>query len=155
MKSHLYFILNQRKSLTNSLFATTSLSNAKFDVFISPVDSVSMGEAGNTTGGSITVPLTSCLTGLDLSVLQIKTKIVSSHTDDSKPVKQEVNCTVIPPPLVFPGWGDKMAPKPEFTLDSWQNTFDFQSFHGQLTTPPLNMDRCNCSWHLPLSTRCQ
>ena len=58
---------------------------------------------GNTKGGSITVPLTSCLTGLDLSVLQIKTKIVSSQTADSKPVKQEVNGTVILPPLVFPG----------------------------------------------------
>ncbi len=56
----------------------------------------------NTKGGSITVPLTSCLTGLDLSVLQIKTKIVSSHTADSKPVKQEANCTVMLPPLVFP-----------------------------------------------------
>jgi hypothetical protein len=59
---------------------------------------------GNTTGGSITVPLTSCFTGLDLSVLQIKTKIVSCHTSDSKPVKQEVNGTVILPPLVFPGY---------------------------------------------------
>ena len=58
--------------------------------------------AGNTKGGSITVPLTSCLTGLDQPVLQIKTKIVSSHTADSKPVKQEVNGTVIHPPLVFP-----------------------------------------------------
>ncbi len=53
--------------------------------------------------GSITVPLTSCLTGLDWSVLQIKTKIVSCHTANSKPVKQEVNGTVILPPLVFPG----------------------------------------------------
>jgi hypothetical protein len=43
---------------------------------------------GNTKGGSITVPLTSCLTGLDKSVLQIKTKIVTCHTADSKPVKQ-------------------------------------------------------------------
>jgi hypothetical protein len=34
-------------------------------------------------------------------VLQIKTKIVISHTADSKPVKQEVNGTVILPPLVF------------------------------------------------------
>jgi hypothetical protein len=32
----------------------------------------------------------------------MKTKIVSSHTADSKPVKQEVNSTVILPPLVFP-----------------------------------------------------
>jgi hypothetical protein len=45
------------------------------------------------------------LTGLDLSVLQIKTKVVSCHAADSKPVKQEVNGTVILPPLVFPGWG--------------------------------------------------
>jgi hypothetical protein len=35
--------------------------------------------------------------------LQIKTKIVSNHAADSKPVKKEVNCTVILPPLVFPG----------------------------------------------------
>jgi hypothetical protein len=57
--------------------------------------------------GSITVPLTSCLTGLDLSVLQIKTKIVSRHAADSKPVIQEVNDTVIPPLLVFPAPGQK------------------------------------------------
>jgi len=47
--------------------------------------------------------LTSCLTGLNESVLKIKTKIFSRHTDDSKPVKQEVNGTVILLPLVFPG----------------------------------------------------
>jgi hypothetical protein len=58
---------------------------------------------GNTKGGSITVPLTSCLTGLDYSVLQIKTKNVSCHTADSKRVKQEVYGTMILPPLVFPG----------------------------------------------------
>jgi hypothetical protein len=57
---------------------------------------------GNTKGGSITVPLTSYLTGLDSSVLQIKTKNVSCHTADYKPVKQEVNGTVILPLLVFP-----------------------------------------------------
>ncbi len=56
-------------------------------------------QPGNTKGGNITVPLTSCLTGLDESVLQIKTKIVSCHTADSKPAKQEVNGTVILPPL--------------------------------------------------------
>ncbi len=58
---------------------------------------------GNTKGGSNTVPVTSCLTGLDLSVLQIKTEIVSCHAADSKPVKQEVNGTVILSSLVFPG----------------------------------------------------
>ncbi len=59
-------------------------------------------QPGNTKGGSITVPLTSCLTDLDMSVLQIKTKIVGCHTADSKPAQQEVNGTVISP-LVFPG----------------------------------------------------
>jgi hypothetical protein len=59
----------------------------------------------NTKGGSITVPLTSCLTGFDRSVLQIRTKIVSSHTTNFKPVKQKVNGTVILPPLVYPGHG--------------------------------------------------
>ncbi len=57
---------------------------------------------GNTKGGSITVPLTPSLTGMDWSVLQIKTKIVGSHTADSKPAKQEVNGTVILSPIVFP-----------------------------------------------------
>jgi hypothetical protein len=59
-------------------------------------------QAGNAKGGTISVPLTSCLTGLYQSVLQIKTKIISSHTADSKPVKQEVTGTVTRPPLVFP-----------------------------------------------------
>ena len=35
--------------------------------------------------------------------MQIKTKKFSCHKADSKPVKQEVNGTVILPPLVFPG----------------------------------------------------
>jgi hypothetical protein len=35
--------------------------------------------------------------------MPIKTKIVSCHTADSKPVKQEVNGTLILLPLVFPG----------------------------------------------------
>jgi hypothetical protein len=58
----------------------------------------SSADAGTNKGGSITVPLTSCFTGL-----QIKTKIDSTHSADSKPVKQEVNGAVILPPLVFPG----------------------------------------------------
>jgi hypothetical protein len=62
-----------------------------------------MAVSGNTKGESITLLLTSCLTGLDKSALQIKTKIVSCHTADYKPVKQEVNGTEILPPLVFPG----------------------------------------------------
>jgi len=42
--------------------------------------------------------------------LQIKTKIVSCHTTDSKPDKQEVNGTVILPPLVFPGTAKGASP---------------------------------------------
>jgi hypothetical protein len=60
--------------------------------------------SGNTKGGNITVPLISFLTGLDKSVLQVKTKIVSCHTADSKPVKQDINGTVILTPLVFPAF---------------------------------------------------
>ncbi len=41
--------------------------------------------------------------------MQIKTKIVNCHTADSKPVKQEVNGTVILPPVVFPGKGSSPA----------------------------------------------
>ncbi len=51
----------------------------------------------------MTIQLTSGLTDLDWSNLEIKTKIVSCHTADFKPVKQEVNGAVILPPLVFPG----------------------------------------------------
>jgi hypothetical protein len=60
--------------------------------------------AGNTEWGSITVPLISYLTRLDFSVLQ---KIVSYHTTNSKPVEQEVNSTVILPPLILPGYSFK------------------------------------------------
>jgi hypothetical protein len=58
-------------------------------------------EPGNTKG-EVSIPLTSCLTGFDWPVMQIKTKIISSNTADSKPGKQEVNSIVIIPPLVFP-----------------------------------------------------
>ncbi len=53
-------------------------------------------EPGNTKGRSITVPLTSCLTGLVLAVWQL-TIVVFIF----KAVKQEVNGTVILPPLVL------------------------------------------------------
>ncbi len=51
---------------------------------------------GNTKWGSITVPLPPVWLVYQ-SVLQIKTKTVSIHTADSKPVKQEVNSTMIFP----------------------------------------------------------
>jgi hypothetical protein len=56
----------------------------------------------------------SCLTGLDQSVLQIKTKNVSCHTADSKPVKQEVNSTLILLPLVFPA---------QHIIVTWDHTY--------------------------------
>jgi len=43
-----------------------------------------LAQSGNTKGGSITVPLASCLTGLDKSVLQIKTKIVSCPNQSNR-----------------------------------------------------------------------
>ncbi len=60
--------------------------------------------AGNTKGGSITVPLTSYLTGLESAVWQLTIFVFICKTDLSKPVKQAVNGTVILPPLVFPVW---------------------------------------------------
>ncbi len=59
------------------------------------------GKPGNTKEGSITLPLISGLTRL--VCFANKNKNGGSHTTDSKPVKQEVNSTVILPPLVFPG----------------------------------------------------
>jgi hypothetical protein len=42
-------------------------------LFLSVPMTIVLVEAGNTKGGSITVPLNSFLTGLDWSVLQMKT----------------------------------------------------------------------------------
>jgi len=64
--------------------------------------------AGNTKGGRITVPLTSCLTGLESAVGQLTIFVFICKSDQSKPVKQEVNGTMILPPLVFPGYGKGM-----------------------------------------------
>jgi hypothetical protein len=61
-----------------------------------------MVEPGNTKG-SITVLLSSCLTGLESAVLNLMIFVFIYKTDFSKQVKQEVNCTVTLPPIVFPG----------------------------------------------------
>ncbi len=55
----------------------------------------------DTKGGSITIQLSSLYDLFGLACFANKTKIVSCHTTDSKPVKQEVNSTVILPALVF------------------------------------------------------
>ncbi len=76
---------------------------------------------GNTKRGSITVPLTSCLTGEDYSLLQIKATIVGCHTADTEPVKQEVNGTVILPPLVFPDWTRAATSRVENSAQVWSS----------------------------------
>ena len=96
---------------------------------------------GNTKGGSIIVPLTSCLTAFDYSVLQIKTKIVSCLTAVSKPVKQEVNGTVIHPPLVFPALLFSLASdRLQRLRDHWSKHFNRDS--GK------NSERTNHCWKL-------
>jgi hypothetical protein len=57
---------------------------------------------GNTKRESIIVPLTSCLTGLESAVWQLTIFDFICKTNYSNPVKQEVNGTVILPPLIFP-----------------------------------------------------
>jgi hypothetical protein len=44
-----------------------------------------------------------CLIGLESAVLQLTFFVFICKTDSSKPVKQEVNGTMILSPLVFPG----------------------------------------------------
>ncbi len=54
---------------------------------------------GNTKGGSITVLLTSCLTGLESAVWQLTIFVFICKTYYSKPVKEEVMGTVILQPI--------------------------------------------------------
>ncbi len=72
-------------------------------LFLKSHRSAKSPDQGILKGGSITVPLTSCLTGLESAVWQLTTFVFICKTDESKPVKQEVSRTVIRPPLVFPG----------------------------------------------------
>jgi len=52
-------------------------------------------DQGTLKGGSITVPLTSCLTSFEMCVCAIQNSVHPAQRHISKPVKQEVNCTVI------------------------------------------------------------
>jgi hypothetical protein len=85
---------------------------------------------GNTNVGSITVPLTSCLTGL-VCFANKKQKIVNCHTADSKPVKQEVNATVIHPPLVFPECGLIYCTAVTLTAEEHSAVADFCQISGR------------------------
>ncbi len=58
--------------------------------------------AGNTKGGKYHGTIDLLFYRFEIVCFVNKTKIVSCHTADSKPVKQEVNGTVILPPLAFP-----------------------------------------------------
>jgi hypothetical protein len=73
-----------------------ALSFCKLDLFFAKK------QTGNTKGGSITLPLTSCLIGLESAVWLLTIFVFLCKTDKSKPVKQEINGTVIVPPLAFP-----------------------------------------------------
>ncbi len=81
----------------------------------------------------------------------MKTKIVSSHAVDSKPVKQEVHGKVILPPLVFPILYNTFSLNSAFCIitlitktaylkvdDLVQTTFRFSpaSFHPPSPLPP-------------------
>ncbi len=99
-------------------------------------------KAGNIKWGSIIVPLTSCLTGLNQSVLQIKTKIVSCHTADSKPVKQDVNRTVILPPLVFPARGISVSKN--IIFNKTRALVESANKAGELARQVGCLNRCAC-----------
>jgi hypothetical protein len=60
--------------------------------------------------------------------LQIKTNLVSYHKADSKPVKQEVNGTVILPLLVFPGLSAAGAAGPERGREKMGKTLERAEF---------------------------
>jgi len=57
---------------------------------------------GKSKGGSITVPLTSCLTGLESIVGLLTIFVFKCKTELSKPVKQEVNGTMDTSPFSIP-----------------------------------------------------
>ncbi len=61
-----------------------------------------MDLTGNTKGGSITVPLIYCFSGLESAVLQQTIFVSICKTDESNPVKHEVNSTVILSPFSIP-----------------------------------------------------
>jgi hypothetical protein len=80
-----------------------------------------------------------------VSVLQIKTKIVSCHTADSKPVKQEVNGTVILPPLVFTGktcQGQTLAYCENYDRKRLYNTGSRVAEKGMTTANKVFLDAC-------------
>ncbi len=90
--------------------------------------------------------------GLDQPVLQIKTKTLSIHTADSKPVKQEVNGTVILPYSVFPGYTDQRWVCWTFKSDLSSKTKCDQNYiYISISTSNLKLELSAsfCSTNLP------
>jgi hypothetical protein len=61
---------------------------------------------GNTKGGEYYCTVDLLFDWFGLVCFAMKAKNVSCHTAYSKPVKREVNGTVILPPVVYPGFTD-------------------------------------------------
>ncbi len=88
---------------------------------------------------SITVPLTSCLAGLDYFVLQIKTKIVIQLIPNQSNRRSMVQWCF--PLLVFPGWtlswtgeGDSFSLS-MVGLRPWNSQIRSYRWHSNLVTP--------------------
>jgi hypothetical protein len=92
---------------------------------------------GNTKGGSITVPLTSCLAGLEWAVWLLTIFVFICKTDYSKLVKQEVNGTVILSPLVFPGLSCCHFIEPSHSCFWWLSHFWLGSMKSLFDEKPL------------------
>ncbi len=103
--------------------------------------------AGNTKGGSITVPLTSCLSGLESAVWQLTIFVFICKTIKSKPVKQEINGTVILTPFVFPdlSYYFETQAMEQHTLKNVNNYLNtnihsyFETSGGQISITYLNV----------------
>jgi len=98
---------------------------------------MSLHQPGNTKGGSITLPLASCLTGLESAVWRLTIFVFICKMEKSKPVKHEVNGTVILPPLVFPEYTikseeNKTTPKSHVQIDlKWIWTREYENYNAR------------------------
>jgi hypothetical protein len=92
--------LKQSSSVPRGQFYKTFLS--LFTTIFAPGLNL-FDKPGNTKGGSITVPLTSFLTGLESAVGQLTIFCFYLQNRLIQTSEQGVNGTVILPPLVFPG----------------------------------------------------
>jgi hypothetical protein len=65
------FYINYRESSGATTLSITTLSLITLNIMVKK-HSITIHTSGNTKGGSITVPLTPCLTGLESAVWQLK-----------------------------------------------------------------------------------